>query len=181
MILGSPAPDFANPLVMSEYPAPPEAFSAGFLPLLPIVFVTQVFGSSMGEELGWRGFALPRLQTGQSALLASGVLGVVWGLWHLPRVWIPGDPFDIASFGWLMLGMVLDAVLYTWVFNSTKGSLLLVLLLHTAQPVTTLFLAKVPNPLIENALTALLVILVVAMFGAGRLTQEPTPVAHEVS
>lgn len=181
MLLGSSSPDFANPPVTYEYPAPPEAFSAGFLPLLPIVFVTQVFGSSMGEELGWRGFALPRLQARQSALLASGILGVVWGLWHLPRFWTPGDPFDIASFGWLMLGFVLNSVLYTWVFNNTKGSLLLVLLFHTAQPVTTLFLAKVSNPLVENVLIALLVILIATLSGASRLTREPTSAAHRIS
>jgi membrane protease YdiL (CAAX protease family) len=181
MLFGSSSPDFANPPVTYVYPAPPEAFSAGFLPLLPIVFVTQVFGSSMGEEIGWRGFALPRLQARQSALLASGILGVVWGLWHLPRVWTPGDPFDVASFGWLMMGLVLNSVLYTWVFNNTRGSLLLVLLFHTAQPVTTLFLAKVSNPLVENVLIALLVILVVTQSGAGHLTREPTSAAHKIS
>ncbi len=160
LLFGSPAPDFAHPPVMNEYPVPPEAFSAGFLPLLPMVFVIQVFGSSLGEELGWRGFALPRLQTRRSTLLASIVLGVLWGLWHLPRVWTPGEPFDAAAFGWLMLGFVLNSVLYAWVFNGTKGSLLLVVLFHTAQPVTNLFLAKVPNPLVESAITVALVGLV---------------------
>jgi len=160
LLFGSPAPDFAHPPVMTEYPFPPEAFSAGFLPLLPMVFVIQVFGSSLGEELGWRGFALPRLQTRRSTLLASIVLGVLWGLWHLPRVWTPGEPFDAAAFGWLMLGLVLNSVLYAWVFNGTKGSLLLVVLFHTAQPVTDLFLAKVPNPLAESAITVALVGLV---------------------
>jgi membrane protease YdiL (CAAX protease family) len=163
MLLGSPAPDFANPPVTYAYPVPPEALSAGFLPLLPMVFLIQIFGSSMGEELGWRGFALPRLQARQSALLASGILGALWGLWHLPRFWTPGDPFDIAGFGWLMLGLMLNAVLYTWVFNGTTGSLLPVVLFHTAQPVTNLFLAKVPNPPVENALTALLVMPIVVM------------------
>jgi membrane protease YdiL (CAAX protease family) len=172
MLFGSPGPDFANPPVVYEYPVPPEALSAGFLPLLPMVFMTQVFGSSMGEELGWRGFALPRLQARQSALVASGVLGVVWGIWHLPRVWTPGAALDTAGFGWLVVRIVLDAVLYTWIFNNTKGSLLLVLLLHTTQPVTNLFLAKVSNPLVESALTALVVILVVTRSGGAHLSGE---------
>ena len=183
MLLGSPAPDFAHPLVTTEYPAPPEAFGAGFLPLLPMVFVIQVFGSSLGEELGWRGFAVPRLQARQSALLSSLILGIVWGLWHLPRNWTPGVPFDVVSLGWLVLGLALNAVLYTWVFNNTRGSLVPMILFHTAQPVTNLFLAEVSSPLtplIKNALTALLVILIVAVFGAARLTRKAPIAARDV-
>jgi membrane protease YdiL (CAAX protease family) len=175
MLLGSPAPDFANPPVVEEYPLPPEALSAGFLPLLPMVLVIQFLGSSLGEEVGWRGFALPRMQAARSALLASVLLGVVWGIWHLPRFWIPGMPLDGAEVGWFMLAIILDTVLYTWVFNNTRGSLLPVLLLHTSQAVAPLFLAAVPNLLLENLLRGGLVVLVVAMSGSADLTREPLP------
>jgi len=172
MLLGGPVPDFAHPPVTTEYPVPPEALSAGFLPLLPMVFVIQVFSSPLGEELGWRGFAVPRLQARWSALLSSLVVGAIWGLWHLPRNWAPGTPFDVAGFVWLVLGLVLNAVLYTWVFNNTKGSLVPVILLHTAQAVTLLFLAEASTPLVKNGLTAILVIVIVAVFGAARLSRK---------
>jgi membrane protease YdiL (CAAX protease family) len=56
----------------------------GFV-LLPIIFLANLFvGGPLAEEFGWRGFALPRLQTGMSALRASLIIGVLWGFWHLP-------------------------------------------------------------------------------------------------
>lgn len=178
MLFGAPAPDFANPPVVSQYPAPPEAFAYGFLPLLPMVFLTSLFSSALGEELGWRGFLLPRLQSRSGALIASLGLGLVWAIWHLPRLWTPGESFDLAGAAWFTLSLVLNAVLYTWVFNNTRGSLLLVVLFHTSQAVTNLFLAGVLDPLLMNALTALLVLLVVARFGAARLSySDPIP-AH---
>ena len=177
MLLGRPAPDFSHPPVMDAYPVPPGALAAGFLPLLPLVILTQFFGSSMGGEFGWRGFALPRLQTQRRALLASIILGIVWGLWHLPRYWTPGSALDVVGFGWVMLGLLLDTVVYTWVFNSTRGSLLLVVLLHTSQPVTTLFLSAASNPLLANGLKLLLVAVIVTVTGAARLSRGKTPQA----
>lgn len=176
LLFGGQAPDFANPPVVSQYPLPAEAFGAGFLVLLPMVFLIQfLFSSSMAEELGWRGYALPGLQARSSALASSAVLGLLWGLWHLPRIWVFGNPFPLADAWWLVVGLVLNAILYTWVFNNTRGSLLPVLLLHTAQAVTGLFLAQVPNAALETGLTALLVVLVVAAFGAERLSRTPAP------
>lgn len=164
VLSGSPPPDFAHPPVVRVYPAPPEAFQAGFLPLLPLVFLTQLFGSSLGEEMGWRGFALSRLQARMSALQASLVIGLLWGLWHFPRQWTPGQPFDGGGFGWLVLALVLNAVLYTWLFNIVGGSLVPALLLHTSQAVTGLFLAATPNPPLEAALTALVALLLVRRY-----------------
>ncbi len=175
MLFGRPAPDFANPPVTSVYPAPREAFAAGFLPLLPVVFTTQLFGSSLGEELGWRGYALPRLQAGRSAFLVSLLLGLLWGVWHLPRFWVPGAPLPAAGFAWFVAGIALATVLYTWLYNNTGGSLLLVILLHTSQAVTDLFLARVRNPQLLALVTALLVVAVVLRSGAARLTRGPLP------
>ena len=177
MLFGRPAPDFAHPPVTTQYPAPREAFAAGFLPLLPLVFVTQLFGSSLGEEIGWRGYALPRLQAGRSALLVSLLLGLIWGIWHLPRFWVPGVSLPLAGFAWFVAGIALTAVLYTWIFNNTGGSLLLVILLHTSQAVTDLFLGRVKNPPLLVLFTALLVIAVVIRSGAARLRRVPDPAA----
>jgi membrane protease YdiL (CAAX protease family) len=153
ILLGGQSPDFAHPPVLALYPAPLEAFGAGPWPFLPFIFLQQLLlGSAMGEEPGWRGYALPRLQARWTALASSLVLGVLWGLWHLPRL-LAGDSPVASSLGWLLLGIIPWAVLYTWLYNGTGASLLLPLLLHAATSTTGLFLA-VPDahPLIAPAL-----------------------------
>jgi membrane protease YdiL (CAAX protease family) len=160
-LLGQAPPDFQNPPIVTLNPLPPELAQVGFLALLPTMLISQLFGSSLGEELGWRGFALPRMQSRQGPLWASIVLGLMWGLWHLPRIWVPGEPFDFAGAGWLILGLVLNAILYTWLFDNTRGSLIPVILLHTSQALTNLFLAQADSPLIESLLLAALDALVV--------------------
>lgn len=86
----------------------------------------------LGEEVGWRGFALPRLQATRSALHASLLLGGFWALWHLPALFYR-DTYQ--ALGWLVVPMLLcvaavGSVVYTWLFNGTGGSLLLVVLFH---------------------------------------------------
>jgi membrane protease YdiL (CAAX protease family) len=66
----------------------PTALRFGTLSVLePIIFVLVV-----GEELGWRGYAIPKLLARESALAASLILGVLWGVWHLPTFFVPGAP-----------------------------------------------------------------------------------------
>jgi membrane protease YdiL (CAAX protease family) len=81
VLSGGGAPDFSNPPFLKVYPLPPELAAISPWPLLPLVFLQYVlFGSPMGEEIGWRGYALPRMQTEWSALRASIVLGFLWGV-----------------------------------------------------------------------------------------------------
>ena len=96
--------------------------------LLGFLVISLVTGA-MGEELGWRGFALPWLQTRFNALWASLILGVIWGLWHLP-LWFTGMGWEETSF-WLFswVGIAMTVIL-TWICNSTKGNMLLVTLFH---------------------------------------------------
>lgn len=96
----------------------------------------------MGEELGWRGFALPRLQARMSALSASLILGLLWALWHLPLYLTAGHPLSEVFFGWFLLSILADAILFTWIFNNTRGSLLVVLLFHASIATSGLFLAS---------------------------------------
>ena len=175
--LGGTAPDFAHPPVLDLYPAPPEAFAAGLWILLPFIFLQQLLlGSAMGEELGWRGFALPRLQAGMYALRASLVLGALWGVWHLPLFFIKGDPLADTFFGWFLLGIVGDAILYTWLFNNTGGSVLLVLLLHASTATTGLFLPVTDaSPLIGAVVTWIVALTVIARFGPRDLARPGGP------
>src|SRR5215218_11228303 len=108
------------------------ALSLG-MPLLGVaVFLAfSIFpGSALGEEIGWRGYALPRLQAGRSALSASLLLAPIWALWHLP-LWLTGDPVKTPTFyaAFVVSAFALSVIL-TWVYNSTGGSLLMVVLLH---------------------------------------------------
>ena len=95
-------------------------------------------GSALGEEIGWRGYVLPRLQTRMSALSASLILAPIWALWHLP-LWLTGDPVKTPTFYVpFFFSAFAMSVLLTWVYNSTGGSLLMVVLLHATAnfPVT---------------------------------------------
>ncbi len=135
VLFGGQAPDYANPPVLRIYPLPPELLEVGPLVLLPFVFLLTLFISSpMGEEIGWRGYALPRLQAKRGALTASVLLGLLWGLWHLPLYLTRSHPLSGEFFGWYLLGVVAVAILFTWVYNNTRGSLLLALLFHTSIP-----------------------------------------------
>lgn len=97
------------------------------LPLL-ILFMVLIGGGQ--EEPGWRGFALPRLQSMTNALGASVVIGVVWAAWHLPLFAFPGSGQAGLSL-WIYFPYVVGiSVLHTWVYNSTAGSVLAVMVLH---------------------------------------------------
>lgn len=105
---------------------PSETPNLGFL--LAFLIISLITGA-MGEELGWRGFALPWLQTRFNAFWASIILGIAWGFWHLP-LWFTGMGWEETSF-WLFawVGIVVTIII-TWICNSTKGNMVLVTLFH---------------------------------------------------
>lgn len=114
-------------------------------PLLVSVFLPMVaFGlliPSLGEEPGWRGFALPRLQARYGPLSATLILGAIHGLWHLPALGTlmlgPFRPDQVPPF---LLTAVGATFLYTWIFNHTRGSVLLAMLTHAAGNAATQWL-----------------------------------------
>lgn len=85
---------------------------------------------ALGEELGWRGFALPRLLARRSPLVSSLSLGILWGLWHLPSFLASGTPQSGTSLPAFILGAVGLSTLATWVFSKTRGSVWMAALLH---------------------------------------------------
>jgi membrane protease YdiL (CAAX protease family) len=110
---------------------------SGFAPLGQIDFLPNLGAGALlvwfltfglGEETGWRGFALPRLQRGRSALGATFILWVFWALWHLPLFFYLYDTTILAGF---LIGLLAGAITFTWLFNST-GSVLLVAVWHAA-------------------------------------------------
>lgn len=103
-------------------------------PQLPLLawWVANIFFYGFGEEVGWRGFALPRLQKKYSALTATVILSAFWTIWHLPLFWfIPGYmTMGLGDFMGLCLSFFLGAVIFTWLYNSSKGSILIAAVFH---------------------------------------------------
>jgi membrane protease YdiL (CAAX protease family) len=95
--------------------------------------VMQLILGGFGEELGWRGFGQPRLQNRIGALWASILIGLIWSTWHIWILITPGG-FSLMSFTdiWLItyVRLTATAVIYAWIYNSTKGSLFLVMVAH---------------------------------------------------
>jgi len=95
-----------------------------------VVFLSFPFGSGLGEEAGWRGFALPKLLERYSPIMASIILGVLWGLWHIPALLM--SSWDGSSQGLLLFVYVIPlTIIMTWVYCKSKGSTIPVMLMHT--------------------------------------------------
>lgn len=87
----------------------------------------------MGEEMGWRGFALPLLQTRMNALASGILLTIFWAAWHWPAfLYRPGyTGMDMAGIlGWLF-SLLTGSILLTWLYNASRGSILVCALFHT--------------------------------------------------
>lgn len=97
--------------------------------IFPILISTPV---QAGEEIGWRGFALPRMAARLGYGWSSILLGVIWAVWHLPLFLIPGVDNYGKSFPAFFLGCTALSVGLAWVFANTRGSLLLTMLMHSA-------------------------------------------------
>jgi hypothetical protein len=102
----------------------------GALPTVLAFAALMVVFVGIGEEVGWRGYALPALQARHGAFLSSVVLGTVWALWHLPLFFNPDMLYSNLPFVIQLAIQIPMAILFTWVFNSTGGSVLMAILLH---------------------------------------------------
>lgn len=164
--LGWPAPAFGQPPAVSLLPLPADVDP--WL-ALPVVFIQSLLlGSAMGEELGWRGYLLPRLQARTSALGAGLAVGFVWGGWHLPLWLAPGSEVALVP---AIAGILADAVLFTWLFNNTRGSLVPALVFHASIAVTGLYLAAAGPALLPPALKWLIVVVILHRYGASQLAR----------
>lgn len=118
---------FLHRLIAGSWPpfgARPLAFIA-----LSIAFSTPF---QAGEEIGWRGFALPRLADRFGLRIGSVVLGIIWAMWHLPQFYIAGADSYHQSFVVWAAQVVAISVVFGWLYAKSGGSLLLVMLMHSA-------------------------------------------------
>jgi membrane protease YdiL (CAAX protease family) len=113
--------------------AAPAAAGAWYT-LIPtfLLWVLLLLVANVGEEIGWRGYALPHLQARVGPLAASVTIGLLGGLWHLPAFFILGHPQYGTVVLPFMVWMIAITIVFTWIYNNTSGSLLPVALLHAA-------------------------------------------------
>ena len=137
-----------------------------FLGLLPYSLANIVF-FGFGEEVGWRGFALPILQTGRrSALLAALILSLFWAAWHIPLF---SFAMGLKSMGLAVLPgwfffFLTGSVLLAWLYNSTGGSILIVAIFHGTLDIT---ITSPAGPELANAMGALVTISGLAVLAWG--------------
>lgn len=100
--------------------------------ILPTYLLTMIVGVILGplwEEPGWRGFAFPRIQERYGPILASVVIGAMWALWHLPG-YVGG--WMESNFLALLVYCIGFSIFAAWIYNNTRGSILLMILLHSS-------------------------------------------------
>jgi hypothetical protein len=101
--------------------------------VLPALFlVVFVVGGPLGEELGWRAYALPALTRKLGFSAATVLVGVFWAGWHLPLRWIPGTPQHQVPLGLSMAQTIAVSVILAWMYYGTGGSLPIVALAHAS-------------------------------------------------
>ena len=100
------------------------------LPMLLLQVFYQLFSGPLSEEAGWRGFALPRLEAKYNALVSSLILGVIWTFWHLPLFFLTGATQMGIPMPIYLLLVVSVTIYMTWLFNNTRGSLVITVLAH---------------------------------------------------
>jgi membrane protease YdiL (CAAX protease family) len=171
----------------------------GALPTLAVYIVYMMLTVALGEEVGWRGYALPALQARYSALLASLILGVLWALWHLPQFFNPDTLYSNLPFVLFLAYMVPFAVLITWVFNSVGGSVLMAILMHALVNASSVLWKTIPEYSVKpptaaealavnvhtNLMAAIVLwvaaVVVVLVYGSHNLSRHPRQVLSTAS
>ncbi|MGH2570590.1 MAG: CPBP family glutamic-type intramembrane protease, partial [bacterium] len=158
------------------------------LPELPVLAFLAVhlvtFG--WGEETGWRGFALPRLQARRSALAATLLLTAGWALWHAPLfLYRPAyTSMDATGFAGWLVSLATVAILLTWLYNESGGSILVVALFHASMD--AVLTSPAASPLVASVMGMLVTAWGIAVLVAGgpaRLSRRGTgrfDILHEI-
>jgi uncharacterized protein len=166
-----------NVFLLGAQPTSSVAELGGWSTFLQTFFLWLLIPGLSGtwEEPGFRGYALPRLQVGRSALLASLILGVLWAFWHLPFV-ATGEDIWVDAF----LFPIIWPPVYAWLFNNASGSLLIVMLFHNMNNtfssgfVGQMFSGadSVNQAWLRLALWGVVAIVVVVVYGSQHLSRE---------
>lgn len=125
-----------SPLIKAEIAA---AGPAAILLNATLMFLVR--GILNGEEFAWRGVALPRLQAKYNALTSSLILSIPWILFHLPLFFTKGSTQEHMSILSYAVQLAATSILFTWIYNNTKGSVLLAYIFHASMNTWTEFFA----------------------------------------
>ena len=130
------------------------------------------FGGPFQEEFGWRGFALNKLQSRWNALESSIILGGIWSGWHFPLFYIPGTMYYNQSFFSFTSSVLGYSIIFTWIYNSSNGSILASMLFHTSINTTqVLFLQKFSfwSTIYFIIILAIIMLLILGIYGKEEL------------
>jgi hypothetical protein len=142
----------------------------------PVVVLGWLFNNftrsgGISEEFGWRGYVLPRFQAKWNALVSSIILGVIWTVWHLPLWFLAGSSQQDTSFWLFLANLVVISILYTWLFNNSKGSILVAVVFHAMlNTMAQMFPGSLPN-LFYWVFLGITVVLVVIIYGPSSLVR----------
>ena len=114
------SPSVATAIIIARH----SHYGANFIPLaaLPLTIALQIFTGAMGEELGWRGFLLPRLERRLTPRIAALVMAISWALWHLPAFFFPGLPQQHLPPVAFLLMVAAFGIFLALLFNRTATS-----------------------------------------------------------
>lgn len=154
--------------------------------MLAATLGSTLIGGQAGEEIGWRGYALPRLAERFGLGAGSVLLGVVWAVWHLPLFFVPAAETSGQSFPLYLLQVTALSVAMAWLYANTRGSLLPVMLLHAAvnntKDIVPSAEANATNPwALSHSLVAWLTVAALWLCAGYFLLRMPTIPQHSVA
>jgi hypothetical protein len=156
IIFGIPALYYAGAALKGNLWTEPFPFSSWY-EVIPALAFMLVLGPV--EEFGWRGLALPLLQQRYAPVWAGLILGLIWGIWHLPAFFLSGTPQSAWPFFPFLIGAVAVGVIVTPLFNASGGSILLPLLVHW-QLNNPIFPDAAPHDAIMFVAAAIIIVLI---------------------
>lgn len=164
-LAGHPWPKWETLGVSREYP------DLGRVPY----WAANIVFYGFGEEVGWRGYLLPRLQARHNALVSALIVAVVWAIWHVPLFWFAAGmramgPAEVA--GWFF-SLVTGSILLTWLFNSSRGCVTAVALFHGILDIVMTSPGPVALPNVMGAVLTLAGIAIVFVARPANLARQP--------
>lgn len=117
--------------------------SLNLIILIAMLFFQQ-FLSLFGEEVGWRGYLLPKLLETKRWVTSSLIIGFIWAIWHLPLFFIQGRTQVDIPVLWYFIDLIASTVFFTWIFLNTRGSVFIATLLHASINTSTVLLPILP-------------------------------------